>query len=413
MTPLLKTAQLHLQTLCLDIPSRRVGSDGNRVASEFFARTAATFGFAIESAQFECIDWRAEAVQLTADGTSFAAFASPYSLGCRVAGPLAVVETVEALEAADLSDSLVLLRGDIAREQLMPKNFPFYNPESHQHILRLLETHQPPAIIAATTRDVRMVGSLNPFPLIEDGDFNIPSVYMTDVEGGRLADYAGRTITLESRAERIPAIACNVIARKGAEANRRVVFFAHIDAKPGTPGAIDNAGGVTILLLLAELLANYSGKLAVEIVAMNGEDYFSSPGEQLYLSRNAGRFDEILLGVNLDGVGYDKGRTAFSLYGCPAELAGIIRESFADHVDCVEGEPWYQGDHGLFLMNQRPALALTSELALELLSDYIHTPRDRPEIVGVARLVSAARALDDLVRRLDEQPSVPGKVNDE
>lgn len=36
-----------------------------------------------------------------------------------------------------------------------------------------------------------MMGALYPFPLFEDGDFDIPSVYMTDVEGERLAAYAG------------------------------------------------------------------------------------------------------------------------------------------------------------------------------------------------------------------------------
>jgi aminopeptidase YwaD len=175
------------------------------------------------------------------------------------------------------------------------------------------------------------------------------------------------------------------------------VFFAHIDAKAGTPGATDNATGVVVLLLLAELLAGYSDRLGVELVALNGEDYYAASGEMQYLARNEGRWGEILLGVNLDGTGYRQGRTAYSLYGCPPDLEGLIRQTLAAHPALFEGEPWYQGDHGLFLMNGRPALAITSERFAEILAEFAHTPRDHPEIVEPARLVEAALALRDLV----------------
>jgi aminopeptidase YwaD len=367
------------------------------MATDFFAQTVSSYGFRTESPEFECIDWSQDGARLMADQTSFEVLVSPYSLGCQAKAPLAVVSTAEELEGADISGRVVLLRGDIAREQLMPKNFPFYNPDHHRHIIQLLETKKPRAIVAATSRDVVMVGSQYPFPLFEDGDFDIPSVYMTEEEGDRLAGYAGQVISLESRARRIPASGCNVVAFKGADSRRRIVLFAHIDARMGSPGAGDNASGVTVLLLLAELLANYSGDLGIEIVAMNGEDYFSNPGEQQYLALNAGRFDEIVLGINLDDVGYYRGKVAYSLYDCPAEMATAIREIFASYDGLIEGEAWYQGDHGLFLMNQRPTLALTSELVAELMAEITHTPKDTPETVEPAKLVTVAHALRDLL----------------
>jgi len=388
--------------LCLEIPNRRVGSEGNRAATDFFAGIVASFGFETESPAFDCIDWTQDGAHLSMDGTPFESFVSPYSLGCRVSAPLIVASTVEELEAAEVSNKTILLRGDIAKEQLMPKNFPFYNPDEHKRIIQLLETKKPQAIIAATSRDVALAGAVYPFPLIEDGDFDIPSVYMTDEEGNRLAERAGKEISLESRARRIPARGCNVIARKGAHPNRRVVLFAHIDAKDGTPGAIDNATGVIVLLLLAELLADYSGDLGVEIVALNGEDYYSSPGEQQYLAINAGRFAEIILGINLDGVGYYQGNTAYSLYDCPSDIASSIHKVFSAHKDLVEGERWYQSDHGLFLMNQRPALALTSDRFTELWTEIAHTPKDSPEIVDTIRLANVAAALRDLLLHLNQ-----------
>ncbi len=398
-------AQRYLEKLCVEIQSRRVGSEGNQAATDFFANIVASFGFETESQTFDCIDWIQEGARLTMDSTSFEVFVSPYSLGCHVRVPLIAVSTIEELEAADVPDKAILLRGDIAKEQLMPKNFPFYNPDHHKRIIHSLETKKPVAIIAATSRDVVMVGSQYPFPLFEDGDFDIPSVYMTEEEGGRLAGHVGKEISLESRATRIPAKGCNVVARKEVNASRRIVLFGHIDARIGSPGANDNASGVIVLLLLAELLAGYSGNLGIEIVAMNGEDYFSNPGEQQYLALNAGRFDDILLGINLDDVGYYKGKVAFSLYNCPSDIASSIHNTFSLQEILVEGEPWYQGDHGLFLMNNTPAMAITSELLAELMTEYTHTPKDRPEIVDTTKLVTVAYALRDLLLDVDQQLS--------
>ncbi|MEW5719094.1 MAG: M28 family peptidase [Chloroflexota bacterium] len=397
----IEKANQYLQKLCIEVPSRRVGSAGNRAATDFFAARVASFGFQVECPTFDCIDWECEGVRLSANGATFDALASPYSLGCRVSAPLVVVSTVTELESAELGDKVVLLRGEIAKEHLMPKNFTFYNPDEHKRIVALLETKQPRAIIAATSRNPDLSGAQYPFPLIEDGDFDIPSVYMTDEEGNRIARYAGKTISLESRATRIASAGCNVIARKGANHARRVVLCAHIDAHIGSPGASDNASGVVALLLLAELLADYRGDLGIEIVAMNGEDYYAASGEKQYVALNAGKFDEIVLGINLDDIGYHKGAVAYSLYGCPAEIARAIRNAFSARADLIEGPQWYQSDHGLFLMNQVPALAITSENLAELMGEITHTPKDRPEIVDATKLVNVATVLHDLALQLE------------
>lgn len=405
MTPdhLADKAEAYLQKLCVKITSRRVGSPGNRTATTFFAEAMAAFGFEIECPEFECIDWARGEVHLTRDGEPYEAFVSPYSLGCQVTAPLTTVSSVEELEAARLGGRIALLQGEIAREQLMPKNFTFYNPEHHQAIIRLLEAKGPVAIIAATSQNPEMAGGLYPFPLIEDGDFDIPSVFMTDQEGDRLARHEGGEVSLRFEATRTPAASCNVVARRGGAPGRRLVVCAHIDAKDGTPGALDNATGVTVLLLLAELLATYSGDLGVEIVALNGEDYYSAPGQIQYLRDNAGRLGEILLAINLDGVGYYKGSTAYSLYGCPADIAALIRQAFESQPDTLEGQQWYQSDHSLFIQNQIPAVAMTSDRFDELWTHVAHTPRDKPEIVDCGKLVNAASALRDLLMDLERR----------
>ena len=393
-------AESYLHRLCTDVLDRRVGSPGNRAATDFFSVALANYGFQVETPSFDCIDWCEGGAGLAVGETEFEVSVSPYTLGGYARGPLAVISTLDELEAAGVSHCVVLLRGELAREPLMPKGFPFYNPDRHQRIIALLEAKAPQALIGATSRNPEMAGAVYPFPLFEDGDFDIPSVYTTEEEGDRLAQREGEEVALDIRALRSPARGCNVVARKGG-GRPRVVLCAHIDSKDGTPGALDNAGGVVVLLLVAELLADYDGELAIEIVALNGEDYYSNPGQQAYLRQNAGRFDETLLVINLDGAGYKVGDTAYSLYDCPPQLSRVLEETFASHAGLVQGDPWYQGDHSLFLMNKVPAVAMTSSRMTDVLTHIAHTPGDQRAMVDVTKLVGVALAIRDALLSLE------------
>jgi len=102
----------------------------------------------------------------------------------------------------------------------------------------------------------------------------------------------------------------------------------------------------------------------------------------------------------LDGLGYVKGRTAYSLYECPPEMKSIIEQTFTGDDSFLAGEPWFQGDHALFLMNQRPALALTSEFVGELMAEFVHTDKDTPEIIDPDKVARTALRLHELIESL-------------
>ena len=276
-------ARQHLEFLCKTIDSRRVGSSGNQLATAYAAEILNKAGFQVETPEFSCIDWIGESASLSINSENFSVQSSPYSLGCQVEARLQVLQSVEALENSEIGDEVVLLVGDLAKEQIMPKNFEFYNPEEHQRIIHLLETKKPVAIIAAARFNPEVAGALYPYPMFEDGDFDIPSVFTSVEEGERIAAFTGQIARLESVCRRIPSSGCNVIARKHPIADKRIVLSAHIDAKTGTPGVLDNASGVVTLLLLSEMLADYQEKLDLEILLFNGEDYYSSPGEMQYI----------------------------------------------------------------------------------------------------------------------------------
>ena len=388
----------HLHFLCVHLPTRAVGSQGNRDATTYAAEVCRAAGWQVETPTFQCMAWDENGADLAAESAAFEVFASPYTLPAHVSAPLVVLNTIEDLEGADLTGKVVLLRGDLTKTQLAPKNFPWWNPEEHQRIIAALEKASPLAILAATTRNPETAGAVYPFPLIEDGDFDIPSAFMTEEEGQKLAASVGGKIDLEIRARRMLSEGCNVVARKGGSklgGNARTLVTAHIDAKRGTPGALDDGTGVVVLLLLAELLRDYDGDKVIELAALNGEDYYDASGERLYVEQNAD-MSTIALVINIDCAAYREGATHFSLYECPEDVAGRVRAVLSEH-GLAEGPQWYQGDHSIFVMGGRPAVAITSAQLGDLMAEVTHTTRDTPEIVDPAKVSQIAQALQALL----------------
>ncbi|TQV79178.1 M28 family peptidase [Denitrobaculum tricleocarpae] len=384
----------HLTRLSVDIHDRSAGCAGNRAATDYVAAVLTAQGWSVATESFDALDWHEGGATLTAeDGVEFGVFASPYALGCEIHAVLAAVATVEELEAAAPARKLLLLHGEIARQSLMPKNFPFYSDDAHQRIIASLEACDAAAIITATARKGGAAGDGSyPTPMIEDGDFDIPSVFTTGEEGERLLQRAGEPLTLVSQGSRVASRAANVIARINERAPRRIVVTAHIDAKKSIPGALDNATGIATLLLLGELLAGYKGRFCIELVALNGEDHYAVPGQVAYMAANRGLFDTIALNINVDGVGYLEGDTAFSLFGLPDGMAASASQELLASEGACAGSPWVQGDHSMFLQAGRPAIAITSDWLLQNMATQTvtHTSQDTIDLVAPQKLVSCA-----------------------
>jgi len=397
----LNKAEEYLSMFCTEITDRSVGSEGNLKATKIFLDTIKQFGFHVESSEFDCMDWIDNGCSLKAEGKNFVAHSSPYSKGCIVKAELCAASCIDELRNLNAENKIILLYGDITKEQLMPKAFPFYNPEEHRIIHELLENSKAKAIITATSRNPELAGGMYPFPMIEDGDFNIPSAFMKDDEGLKLLELAGRTISLKINAERIPAKGYNVVACKGNERNKRILISAHIDSKKGTQGAIDNATGVIVLLLLAEHLKQYTGENLIEITAFNGEDYYAIPGQLLYLEQNNNKMDNYELVINIDGAGYYAEQSAFSFYNIDEEKQEKFRKVFLSNKEFVEGVQWIQSDHGMFVQMGIPAIAVTSDNFMAKLSvDITHTENDKPEIVDCRKLVEIASVLNELICKI-------------
>lgn len=400
---LTEKAKSHLKVLCAEIGERRVGSEKNRQATTYAKQVLQELGWQTEVTELPAIDWKTEGATLTCGRDSFDVFPSEYSLGCSVKGELIAIHAVAQLEQTEIKDKIVLLYGELASQQIAPKKFPFWNPEEHQHIVSLLEKGNPKALICATERNAVSAGGVYPFPMFEDGDFDIPSVYMKDTEGEKLLACAGQTMELESKAIRIPETAFNVIGRNSNQTKDRIVITAHIDTKIGTPGAIDNGTGVAVVLLLAEILKEKSPNYPIELVILNGEDYYGAPGQVKYMEQNAGQFGEMLLNINIDGAGYKEGLSCFSPFNLPENVLNTLRTVIKDTPEIVEGLPWYQGDHSMFLQNGCPAIAVSSQWFIENFKtqELTHTPKDNLSVVNYERVAECALGIAELINRVN------------
>jgi aminopeptidase YwaD len=161
-------------TMVSIIGARPVGSEANNQAVEFLREIAADMNYETTLIPFPCNRWEPMPSIAERGGVSTTLYPSPFSRPFNGMGEAVHIGTVAELKglSTDLNDKILVLTGDIANDPLMPKNFPFYYPDEHKQVIDLLEEKRPLAIVSVTGKHP-MCG-LNPFPMFEDGNFNIP-----------------------------------------------------------------------------------------------------------------------------------------------------------------------------------------------------------------------------------------------
>ncbi len=381
--------QKHMRMLCETIGARPTGSSANKSAVDYAADVLRQCGLDVKLQEFECMDWPDGGATLRVDGQAVPVEASEYSLPCEVEAELVCVGSAEALQSAELNGRIAVLYGELCKEPLMPKNFEFYNPDEHKRIIALLEEKAPAAVVTATpTKD----------HIIQDGDFNIPCAVVSADTLGVFTESTGGRAKLIINAERVPAKAHNVIASYGA-ATIRICLAAHIDTKPATPGALDNASGVAALLTFAETVSEKQYPFPIEIVLFNGEDYYSTPGEAAFMGSLS---LEYLLAVNVDGVGLKDSAASVSFYSCAPEMESrIMKRAEATGIEKIE--PWPMGDHMLFASCGIPTLAITASDIFGLMGSVLHSPEDNMERIDLELLGNTVRFLTSCVEGWDKE----------
>lgn len=367
----------YLQVLCNEIGARPTGSEANQKAVDYVSEEFEKCGCQVQREKFDCMDWTHRECSLMVDGKEVSIFPAPYSLACDVQGKIVCVNSLDELRCTEITGKIVLLCGELASEPLMPKSFVFWNPDEHKETISLLENGKPLAVLTVSLSVEKYI------PVIEDGDFEIACGIVLPESVNLL--HNGADAILQINTERKAATAENVIATLG-NGERKICFSAHIDTKEGTPGALDNASGVTVLLALADKLSSLELPYRVEFVLFNGEDYYSNPGEMTYMASYLSKPEKYVYAYNIDGVGVKDQKISYSLYECPKEFVRGIEEAAKEFQGIEEIEPWPQGDHTLFAVSGIPAVAITSSGIFGLVDEVLHTESDTLEWIDTSKI---------------------------
>lgn len=397
----------HLATVAA-IGERPTGSGANRQEEAYVEEALRAAGCRVERLVFSCADWRAGRVTCRCGGDDLFGVANPYSPPCAVEAGIVAASTDVGLAALDAAGRIVVLHGALTAAPWMPEEFPFYTDEVAQARVRLLRAMGPAAVITVSSREDF------PVPVIIDGSFGIPSCTVGPVAGGCLLAHSGGPARLVIETVTRPVKAADVIGRIGGD-EPCIVLSAHLDTKHFTPGALDNATGLAVLLALAARLAA-DPPCPLELVCFNGEDQYAAPGEVAYIE--AGRLDpgRVRLAINLDGIGLAGYPASLAFFACPPPLESGAREVLASFSDLVEVDPWPAGDHMVFCMGGVPSMAVSSAVPPDALDAVLHTPVDTLDQVDVALVARTARAVEALVRTAApllglsaSRPSRPGQ----
>ena len=181
----------------------------------------------------------------------------------------------------------------------------------------------------------------------------------------------------------------NVLAFAGKGA-KKIYLSAHIDTKPNTPGALDNGSGVATLLALAQSIDVENLECQVCIVLFNGEDYFSTIGEVVFMDSMDREFD---LAINVDGVGLANHPTSLSFYEFNERSQSKYVEALKEFPHLTYIEPWPMGDHMIFAMSGIPSIAITSGGIFDLMETVIHTPDDVLKNIDIDILLQLVEVL--------------------
>lgn len=393
MDPLEPPIARDLDVLCRP-GDRMPGADRNRQACAYVVERLRAAGCRVDSIPFDVPEWVAGNATARIADQEFDLHAGPFSAPCDGAGPLVVARCAADLDRIS-PGAVVLLLDELAASQLVPRGYPFYSDETHARLADRIEQARPLTLLAATTSSA-MTGGQSPFPVIEEVGFAVPTAYLPADVGQAMAVHAGREAAVRIDSVTRPSYGTQPTGSLGPAGADRVIVCAHVDTKPDTPGALDNAAGVAVLLGVADLFAKRPLATAVEFVPFNGEDHVQAPGEMAWLAR-PGALEGITMVINIDAAGLAGSRSAYSLYNVDEPARRRICDAARPFASVCEGPQWPASDHMIFAMRGIPCMAITSEDFETASRVYSHTPSDEPSVVQPSLLADAARFVADVV----------------
>lgn len=376
---------------------RPVGSEANQNVLDIIQEEASQRGCDIISLPFECKSWERGKSFIEAGSTSYEIYPSPFSKPYIGYGDIAVIHTLEELTAGNINEKVLFLQGEIAQDQLLPKDFPFYYPDEHKQIIDLLEEKKPKAIIAVTGKNPAC--GLDPFPMFEDGNFSIPSAYINELTASEILKNSGIVrLCIDSEVTNVNSRQIIAVKKAKGKSIGKIIVCAHMDTKYDTPGAIDNAAGVAVLLGTMGNLSDYDGPYDIEFIPYNSEEYYEVKGELEYLSYMEKSANPVKLVINIDGPCHKESQIAVSSYNFEEELSDKLITEIKRNENVIIGAEWYSGNHSMFVYRGIPCIAVTSSNLYGQVLELTHTGKDTMDQISYSLISETAAFLAEFIQ---------------
>ncbi|MGD8998309.1 MAG: M28 family peptidase [Anaerolineae bacterium] len=390
----------HLEHLCLEIGPRPVGSSSNHAAADYIRGVLQDCGLDVALQEFACPLWEERQTYLELDGEDLTrgepaepiVTANDFSPPCDVTAPTVALGTLVELEETHMTGRIGLLYGELTKGTGLGARRAVYVPEHHRHMIGLLEQKMPAALITIHSK----VSSLE--RLIRDPSFTIPSATVPAEVGLALLQHTGRSLRLKIDSHQAPSQFANVLASRAGHRPERIVLLAHFDTTSNTPGAVDNASGVAVLLALAEAFSHSDLPVSLEWILVNGEEN-GGLGDAAYLREREDRLDQILAVINLDGVGQRVGANTITVMGASQPFQAQVRDLHRRYPGVVWAEPWYESDHGAFLWQGVPCVPFTSVGV----ANIGHLPADNVGWISPTKLNEVASLVTEVIEVLQDK----------
>lgn len=378
------------------IKERPCGSEANNEVIDYLKQQMEKISNKVDNIPFDCMTWKKEYSYINLDGEEFEVLASPFSKGVQTAGKLCSVSTIEELRNCDMKDCIVIVYGDLTTNPISAKDYPFYYPDEHKEINDIFESRKPKAILAFTGQASNC--GLSPFPLFEDGNFEIPSAYIEESKLPLFLRHLNKTVEIEINSQRLPATSSQLIATKKGKKEDLIVICAHMDSKDDTDGAIDNGSGTLVLLRMLELLDGILTSHTIQFVPYNSEETYHASGELVHLEHLKDK--KVSYVLNIDTPCFKNRKSEVSTFNMEPHSKTIEDVVSKENQLCM-GEPWYAGDHMPFAMQGIPTMAVIVEDFNKEGVFYTHTKRDSRELLDEQIIEEVSASLVNLLLEID------------
>jgi aminopeptidase YwaD len=346
----------------------------------------------VDEIQFDCVKWTHNASSLILNGESLPITGNMYSPACDVSAPTNALFTLAELEKADVTGKIVIFAGNLSATPLIPLNCKVYNADRDQSINRLLAEKQPAAVIAVNPNPPSMEST------IHDADLMVPSATVPAGVGLKLIENPEADVRLKINAVREPGRSTTIIGKKPGPHNKRITLMAHFDSTVNSPGAWDNASGMSALLSLVDRLTNLDLEVDLEFIAFGDHEYYAY-SDIFYVEKHGHQMKDILVAINFDGIGQRLGSNNIALMTASEPLQQQVEQEVNDYPGVVWTEPWPESNHSTFAWRGVPSIAFCTDG----MRGIHHQPTDTLKWMSEAKIVEVVSLAEDIVKSIQSE----------